>query len=106
MLLAVPAWVSSALLACLGPSAAGGGVALVFAGTAVLTSSSAPLVPLDPSPSYVDTRCTAFFTNNASWLAGASPVRMGVTMGNRGCPAVATLVGSSRFRSVTQCINN
>ena len=101
ILLAVPDWILSGLLACFAPLSVAGGATVQLAGMAVLTCSSTPLAPLDPSLAYVDTGCTAFFTNNSSWLAGASPVRMGVTTGNRGSPAVATSVGSSRFRSIT-----
>ena len=100
ILLAVPDWISSGLLACCAPLSVAGGATVLLAGTAVLTCST-PLAPLDPSAACVDTGCTAFFANNSSWLAGASPISMGVTMGNRGSPAVATSVGSSRFRSVT-----
>ena len=100
LFLAVPDLVSSWLLACCAPLSVAGGATGLLALTSVLTSST-PLEPLDPSRAYIDTGCTAFFTNNEALLAGPSPGDMVVGMGNRGNSALATSVGSSRFRSVT-----
>ena len=70
MLLTVPDWISSGLLACFAPLLVAGGATVLLAGTAVLTCSSAPLAALDLSSAYVDTGCTAFFsrTTRPGWL--------------------------------------
>ena len=101
ILLAVPDLLASWLLAWSAPlSLAGAGTGLL-----ALTAVAAKPAPLDPGPldssrCYVDTACTAFFTNNEAMLAGSSPVDVLINSANQGAPARATAVGSSRFRSV------